>query len=87
LSRRRRYGALRSQRADPTFQIDALRRPGAPQGPLAEQSVAWDKINGVTTLKTGSAIWLNQSTPWAFFTVEDIVFNVDVQEYIRQKGP
>lgn len=51
------------------------------------ESVAWGELNGVTTLKSGAAIWLDQREPWAIFTVEDIVFNVDVSEYIQQKGP
>jgi hypothetical protein len=50
------------------------------------ESVEWDKINGVPTLKTGAAIWLDQRTPWAIFTAEDVLYNVDVQDYIRQKG-
>jgi len=36
---------------------------------------------------TGSATWLDQGTPWATFTAEEIVYNVDVQEYIRAVGP
>jgi hypothetical protein len=51
------------------------------------ESVEWGELNGVTALKTGSAIWLDQYTPWAFFTVDDIAFNVDVQDYLRQRGP
>lgn len=51
------------------------------------ESIAWDVLNGVPTLKTGAAIWLDQRTPWAFFTVEEIVFNVDVSNYLRQRGP
>ncbi|HSJ54755.1 MAG TPA: hypothetical protein VLC52_13525, partial [Anaerolineae bacterium] len=35
---------------------------------------------------TGSATWLDQGKPWATFTVEDAVYNVDVGEYIRQRG-
>ena len=31
--------------------------------------------------------WLDEGTPWAVFNVEEIVYNVDVQEYIRAKGP
>lgn len=34
----------------------------------------------------GSAMWLDQGRPWAVFTVEDVVYNVDVSEYIRQRG-
>jgi hypothetical protein len=50
------------------------------------ESVEWGEFDGVPTLKTGAAIWLDQRTPWAIFTVEDIVYNVDVAEYIWAKG-
>jgi hypothetical protein len=30
--------------------------------------------------------WFDQGKPWAVFTVEDLVYNVNVQETIRQKG-
>jgi hypothetical protein len=35
----------------------------------------------------GSATWLDQGTPWAVFTVEDVVYNVDVKDYVRAYGP
>ena len=34
----------------------------------------------------GSAMWLDQGRPWASFTLEELVYNVDVSEYIRQRG-
>jgi hypothetical protein len=34
----------------------------------------------------GSATWLDQGRPWAVFRLEDVVYNVDVSQYIRQKG-
>jgi hypothetical protein len=34
----------------------------------------------------GSATWLDQGKPWAIFRLEDVVYNVDVSKYIRQKG-
>jgi hypothetical protein len=34
---------------------------------------------------TGAVTWFDQGKPWAVFTVEDLVFNVDVQEYIRER--
>ena len=37
-------------------------------------------------LKKARWIWFDEGTPWAVFTVEDIVYNADVQEYIRAKG-
>lgn len=32
---------------------------------------------------TGSATWLDQGSLWAFFTLEETAYNVDVSEYIR----
>jgi hypothetical protein len=51
------------------------------------ESIAWMVVDGFPRSKTGAAIWLDQREPWAFFTVEDIVYNIEVQEYLRQKGP
>ncbi|MBE2223296.1 MAG: hypothetical protein IAF02_17280 [Anaerolineae bacterium] len=42
--------------------------------------------NGVLLNATGTATWLDQGKPWAVFTAEDIVFNVDVAEYVRASG-
>ena len=35
----------------------------------------------------GSATWLDQGKPWATFRLEDIHYNVDISQYIRQRGP
>jgi len=35
---------------------------------------------------TGTATWLDQGEPWAYFTAEDIRVNVDVDEYLRARG-
>ena len=51
------------------------------------QSLEWGTLNGQLTGITGAAIWMDDGKPWAVFHVEDIVYNVDVQEYIRAKGP
>ncbi len=50
-------------------------------------TLAWGTVHGTKTLTTGTATWLDEGTPWAVFQVEDIVYNVDVQEYIRAIGP
>lgn len=50
------------------------------------QAVEWKMLNGQLTNTVGAAIWMDDGKPWAVFTVEDIVFNVDVKEYVRQKG-
>lgn len=43
-------------------------------------------IPGTPLSTTGSATWLDQGKPWAVFTLEDTVFNVDVSTYLRQRG-
>lgn len=45
------------------------------------------EAGGAILEATGSATWLDQGKPWAAFTAEEIVYNVDVQEYIRASGP
>lgn len=47
---------------------------------------AWGTVNARPTLTVGAAIWLDDGTPWAVFTVEEVVYNVDVSAYIRAKG-
>ncbi len=51
------------------------------------QALEWQVLNGQLTNTTGAAIWMDDGKPWAVFHAEDIVFNADVQQYIRQYGP
>jgi hypothetical protein len=48
------------------------------------ESQNWDTVSGHQTPTTGAVTWFDQGRPWAVFTVEDIVFNVDVQELLRE---
>ena len=50
------------------------------------QSVEWSTRDGKPFSTVGAAIWMDDGKPWAVFTVEDVVYNVDVSEYIRAKG-
>ena len=43
-------------------------------------------IAGTPLGAVGSATWLDQGKPWATFTLEEVKFNVDVSNYIRQRG-
>ena len=43
-------------------------------------------VNGYTIGAVGALIWLDQHTPWAVFTVEELVYNADVKDYIRASG-
>ncbi|MBN1266091.1 MAG: hypothetical protein JXA25_11400, partial [Anaerolineales bacterium] len=47
----------------------------------------WGRINNELFPVTGAAIWFDQGTPWAVFHVEEVVYNSDVEEYIRAAGP
>lgn len=47
----------------------------------------WEMLHGFLTPNVGAVTWMDDGKPWAIFTVEDVVYNVDVQEYIRAKGP
>jgi hypothetical protein len=51
------------------------------------RKVEGKKIEGTKLDAVGTATWLDQGIPWATFTLEEVKYNVDVSEYIRQKGP
>jgi len=51
------------------------------------RNVEGKKIEGTQLDAIGSATWLDQGKPWAIFTLEEVNYNVDVNEYIQQKGP
>jgi hypothetical protein len=44
-------------------------------------------IPGTKLSASGSAIWLDQGRPWAVFSVEELHYNVDVEQYIHLRGP
>jgi hypothetical protein len=45
------------------------------------------KIAGTPLSAVGSAIWLDQGSPWATFTIEQVNYNVDVSSYLQSRGP
>jgi hypothetical protein len=48
---------------------------------------AWGRSGG-WLLPTGTALtWLDAGTPWARLTTEEVLYNADVREYVRQRGP
>jgi hypothetical protein len=48
---------------------------------------AWGTVQGHTLPTVAAATWFDEGSPWAIFQVEEIVYNADVQSYIRAKGP
>jgi hypothetical protein len=51
------------------------------------QNRPWGTVAGYRLPVIGGVTWFDEGTPWAEFTVEDIVYNADVQEYVRAYGP
>lgn len=43
-------------------------------------------VAGTDLSSSGSVMWLDQGKPWAYFNLEELIYNVDVSEYILQKG-
>jgi hypothetical protein len=50
------------------------------------EALEWDTIDGHTIPAVGAVTWFDEGTPWAVFTVEDVRYNVDVEDTIQQKG-
>ena len=48
---------------------------------------AWQDLDGETVMTVGAVTWFDEGTPWAIFNVEEMVYNADVQTYIRAAGP
>lgn len=46
----------------------------------------WSTVNGNPIATVAAVTWFDEGTPWAVFTVEDVVYNVDVRAFIRTKG-
>ena len=50
------------------------------------QNLDGKTIDGSVHSAAGTATWLDQGIPWATFTLEEVNYNVDVKDYIRQTG-
>ena len=50
------------------------------------RSMDGKNIDGTKLSAVGSATWLDQGIPWAVFELEEVKYNVNVSEYIRQQG-
>ena len=53
------------------------------------ETMDWSPLDGTDRpfAKVGAAIWMDDGKPWAVFTVEDVVYNVDVRDTLLAKGP
>ncbi len=49
--------------------------------------LAWDDYNGLRIPSRSSATWADEGTPWLMMEIEQVVYNADVTEYVRDVGP
>jgi hypothetical protein len=54
--------------------------------PWRNEPLGWREFHGITVPSPAATTWLDEGTPWAVWTVEEVVYNVDVSEYIRASG-
>jgi hypothetical protein len=50
------------------------------------EALAWETVDDFEIATQSALTWQDEGTPWAIFTVEELVYNLDVEEYIREKG-
>jgi hypothetical protein len=50
------------------------------------QAQEWAALDGRQTAVVASVTWFDQGRPWAVFRVEEAIYNVDVDAYIRARG-
>lgn len=70
--------------------LEAMRyRDSVEQGKILWicEALDWQTIDSYTLPAVGRITWFDHGAAWAIFNVEDVVYNVDVQDYIRQVGP
>ncbi len=51
------------------------------------QALEWGKVNGWMMPTLFAAQWMDESSPWLVARIEDVVWNVDVSDYIKADGP
>ncbi len=58
--------------SDKTLWIDEIRR--------------WGRVGGHPVGTTAAVTWFDDGAPWAIFYTEEVIYNVDVHQYIRFTG-
>jgi hypothetical protein len=54
--------------------------------PWRVELLGWQTFHGPQIPSSVALTWLDESTPWAVFTVEDVAYNVDVSRSIKSRG-
>jgi hypothetical protein len=68
--------------------MEALRYKGATgvKTLWINEARGWTTRGGQPLPATATSTWLDDGRPWAVFTVEEVVYNVDVSQSLRSSG-
>jgi len=55
--------------------------------PWLLEALEWKTFHGVLIPSLSTVTWQHEGTPWLIIDVEEVGFNVDIEEYIRARGP
>ena len=78
-------------RFDPATGVDADGGNALPQQRRRRSQILWltqgegEPKAGLSLPMTRKATWLDQGEPWAYFTIEEMIENADVEQYIRSR--
>lgn len=50
------------------------------------EAIEWQILNGQLALTFGAVTWFGEGTAWAVFSVDEVVFNLDVSETVQRRG-
>ena len=54
--------------------------------PWRNEPLGWQTFHGIKIPSPAAVTWLDEGTPWSVWTIEDVVYNADVSEYIKASG-
>ena len=49
--------------------------------------VEWGEVGGHPVPVRATVAWADEGSPWANLTTDDVVYNADLTDYVRQNGP
>lgn len=70
--------------------FESMRYKGAGDGAKTlwiNEAIEWGELDGRIVLLKASVTWFDDGRPWAYFEVEEMLYNADVSEAVRAAGP
>ena len=51
------------------------------------KALVWESFHGTLIPALATVTWQDEGTPWLIATLEEVVYNADLSEYVRASGP